>query len=98
MSGGKDMPAKGRSLPERVEDVLVEHDCLQHAHMGWQVVNDVKKVGWEKAKYFVSNFSPSQLGKRDLIGLRRLAKIRRDRPEVFNEVMKELEGIFGGAE
>jgi len=93
---GKDMPAKGRSLPERVEDVLVEHDCLLNARMGWQVVKDVKSVGWEKAKYFVNNFSPSQLGKRDLIGLRRLAQIRRDRPEVFPKLMDALDEIFRG--
>lgn|GEM_PF-2944213 len=56
----------------------------------YQIVNDVERLGWETATQYLMNFSPSKLGKLNLLGLRKLAQIRRDHPEKFKELIVYL--------
>ena len=58
-----------------------------------QIVNDVDRLGWETATHYLMNYSPSKLGNLGLLGLRKLAQIRRDHPEKFKELLAYLSPI-----
>ncbi|HDN18071.1 MAG TPA: hypothetical protein ENF41_03320 [Candidatus Bathyarchaeota archaeon] len=56
----------------------------------YQIVNDVMRLGWRDATHYLLNFSPSKLGELNLLGLRKLAQIRRDYPEKFRKLIVYL--------
>jgi len=56
----------------------------------YQIVNDVMRLGWRDATHYLLNFSPSKLGELNLLGLRKLAQIRRDYPENFRNLIVYL--------
>jgi len=53
-----------------------------------QVVNDVCRLGFQTATKYLLEFSPSKLGQLGLTGLRKLAKIKRDNPKKFWELIE----------
>ena len=55
-----------------------------------QVKQDIQQLSSEeKALWYTENFSPSKLGKLRLLGLRKLAQIVRDYPEIWERWKKE---------
>jgi len=52
-----------------------------------QIVSDIERVGWETATEYLMSFSPSKLGRLGLLGLRKLAQIKRDHPEQFRRIV-----------
>jgi len=55
-----------------------------------QILSDVEKIGAEKATQYVLRFSPSKLGRLGLLGLRKLAIIKRDNPEDFKKIIRGI--------
>ena len=55
----------------------------------YQLVDDVERLGWETATRYL-DFSPSKLGRLRLLGLRKLAQIKRDDPEFFKKLVVYL--------
>ena len=53
-----------------------------------QLIADIGSLGAERAASYLFRFSPSKLGRLGYLGLRKLAKIRRDHPEKFRELIK----------
>lgn len=51
-----------------------------------QIQHDIKQLGEEVAWQYVQRFSPSKLGQLGYLGLRKLAIIKRDDPEFWNEI------------
>ena len=55
---------------------------------------DVKRLGWDTVKFLAMHYSPSQLGRMGFLGVRRLAQLRRDNPQLFETIVKELEEVI----
>lgn len=90
---GKPVPGQNGSY-EKILKVLVENNCLLSAAMPSKLAYDVNRIGFDRAKHLAEDFSPSQLGRMGFLGIRRLAQLRRDNPELFRKVMKELEEVL----
>lgn len=74
---------------DKIIDILKgsNHD---DGYILFQIRNDVEKLGFDVAIRYAKRFSPSKLGRLGYLGLRKLAKIRRDHPEFFKKIMKAI--------
>ena len=70
---------------EKVAEILMQNK-LHDGYIEAQLKHDVERLGSEKAKYYVLSFSPSKLGRLGFLGLRKLAIVRRDHPDVFEKI------------
>jgi hypothetical protein len=75
-------------LERKIFEVLLKNDFLQ------RLASDIQRYGRDILK-LAYKLSPSQLGTMGLLGVRRLAQLRRDDPKKFEKVMKELEEVVG---
>ena len=72
---------------EKVMEIIRKNE-LDDGYMEDQLKYDIERLGSELAKDYVVRFSPSKLGKLGFLGLRKLAQIKRDHPEIFDEIQK----------
>ncbi|RLI83885.1 hypothetical protein DRP04_00200 [Archaeoglobales archaeon] len=61
-----------------------------------QILCDVNQLTPKTAKRYVTEFSPSKLGRLGCLGLRKLAIIKRDHPEIWNQWLQEYEQMKHG--
>ena len=81
IEGFKKLPEQWKIMLARIWATDLDDGYIVH-----QVTNDVLRVGHVAARYFIQYRSPSWLGMANLLGLRKLAKLRRDDREKFEEL------------
>jgi len=81
-------------LEDKILKVLMDTNCDFTSVTHARIASDIRKLGWENVCRMARSFSPSQLGRMGYLGVRWLAKIRRDDPEKFERVMGELEKVM----
>jgi len=67
---------------------VIRKNGLDDGYIETQIKYDIERLGSNIAKDYVVRFSPSKLGKLGFLGLRKLAQIKRDHPEIFDEIQK----------
>ena len=85
-------------LEDKILKVLMDNDCDFTSVTHARIASDIRKLGWENVCRMARSFSPSQLGRMGYLGVRWLAKIRRDDPAKFERVVRELEGVVAEVE
>ena len=65
----------------------IEGTQFDDGYVTQQIADDVERLGWRVATQYLLNFSPSKLGTLRLKGLRKLAQIKRDKPEQFEKII-----------
>jgi hypothetical protein len=93
-SMGKGRPAPELELEKRILEVFMRNDFLPSSVVHKRLMSDIERYGKDVLK-LAYNLSPSQLGRMGLLGVRRLAQLRRDNPQRFEKVMKELKEVIG---
>jgi len=81
-------------LERKIFEVLLKNDFLPSSVAHQRLASDIQRYGRDILK-LAYKLSPSQLGNMGLLGVRRLAQLRRDDPKKFEKVMKELEEVVG---
>jgi len=89
-------PCAGGDMVSRIIDFRKVMDRLRSdefadfndGYIVEDVLIDVLNLGETVATFYVINFSPSELERMFLTGLSKLAKIRRDYPDMFEELVK----------
>jgi len=90
----KPMPEKFRQLETGILGVFAKHNVYFSSVAHTKLAYDIVTLGWDTVKYLANNYSPSQLGRMGYLGVRRLAQLKRDNPQVFQKVMQELEEVI----
>ena len=86
-----------RDLEAKILIVLGKHDALFSSAAPRRLAWDIKKLGIDTVERLALTMSPSQLGRMGLLGVRRLAQLRRDRGvEALKRLLKDLRGALQG--
>jgi len=77
------------SFENRILRVLQKHNYIPSPAVHLKLVYDIETHGADIVK-LAFTFSPSQLGRMGLLGVRRLAQLKRDDPKLFEQLMNEF--------
>lgn len=80
-------------LEKKILGVLLKNEFVPSSVAHIKLAQDINQHGKEILR-LAEKMSPSQLGHMGLLGVRRLAQLRRDNPEKFKKVMADLEVIL----
>lgn len=81
-------------LGEEILRIFTKHDYFPNSVAHLRLAGDIAKLGWETVKKLSTGYSPSQLGRMRLLGVRVLAKLRRDDPDTYKKIVEELDKIL----